>query len=57
MQHYISRRQLLSGLGAGAAALALNRPASAAPAAPVAIGKCKTYGAELVPALDRMFDL
>jgi uncharacterized protein (DUF362 family) len=58
MQNHITRRQLLSGFGAAAAGLALNGRAlgSEAPAAPVAVAKCKTYGAELTPTLDRMFD-
>lgn len=53
----LTRRQLLTG----AAAIAAGRPfaarAAAAPAAPVSIAKCASYDpAELVPALDRMFD-
>jgi uncharacterized protein (DUF362 family) len=53
----LSRRQFLAtsavaGLGAGRFA----RLAHTAPAATVSIAKCDSYGAELVPALDRMFD-
>jgi uncharacterized protein (DUF362 family) len=45
-------------LGAAAAGFALHRPAFAAeaPAPPVAVAKCKTYGPELMPTLERMFD-
>jgi uncharacterized protein (DUF362 family) len=48
-----TRRQFL----AGAAAFCAARPSSAvAPTAPVAIAKCPTYGAELLPALQKMFE-
>ncbi|MFN3325163.1 MAG: DUF362 domain-containing protein [Bryobacteraceae bacterium] len=53
-----TRRQWLGQLSAAAAALgapALLR-ANAAPAAPVAIAKCRDYGREVLPALDRLFD-
>ncbi len=55
MKHDLTRRELLAG--AGAAAL-LARPAlvRAAPTARVAVAKCKTYGPELVPAMEKMFD-
>jgi len=57
MQNCISRRKLLAAVGAAGAGLALRRPALAgAPAAPVSIFRCKTYGPEVVTALDRMFD-
>jgi uncharacterized protein (DUF362 family) len=51
---------LLAGAGAGVGAL-LARPAwsraAAAPAGKVTVGRCKTYDpAELVPALEKMFD-
>ncbi len=50
----ITRRELLAGLGA---TLVAKQPArAAAPAAPVSVAKCKTYGAELLPTLERMFD-
>jgi uncharacterized protein (DUF362 family) len=47
----------LLGAGAGAllAAPALSR-AAAAPTARVTVAKCKTYGPELVPTLEKMFD-
>lgn len=32
------------------------RRAAAAPTAPVAVAKCRTYGSELLPTLNRMFD-
>lgn len=65
----MNRREFLGGLAA-AAAVARGRPGtdcsvhagteesvpSFAPAAPVAISKVKTYGAELLPALETMFD-
>ena len=48
-----TRRQFL----AGAAALCATRPSFAvAPTAPVAVAKCPSYGAELLPALQKMFD-
>jgi uncharacterized protein (DUF362 family) len=54
-----SRREWLTGAGAAAGCL-LTRPtpsfAAAAPAGRVAIGKCKDYGSELVPTLEKMFD-
>lgn len=59
MHNQISRRQLLSTLGMGAAAMCapgVLGSAVAAPAVPVAIGKCKDYGPELLPALEKMFD-
>jgi uncharacterized protein (DUF362 family) len=61
MQNGITRRRVLTSLGAAAAGLGLtdrSRGAeAAAPTAPVAIGKCKTYQpAELVATLDTMFD-
>jgi uncharacterized protein (DUF362 family) len=58
MHHGISRRELLAGLGAAAAGFAASRPAFAAeaPTAPVSVAKCGSYGAELLPTFDRMFD-
>ena len=52
-----TRRQFL----AGAAAICAARPAlleatGAVPTAPVAVAKCPSYGAELMPALQKMFD-
>ncbi len=54
----VSRRQFLVGSSA-VVGLGLTRLvpfARAAPAATVSIAKCDTYGAELVPTLERMFD-
>jgi len=59
MTNDISRRQLLAGAGAAAGSL-LARPAlgfvPTPPTGKVAVGKCKDYGAELLPTLDKMFD-
>jgi len=56
--HELSRRQFLAGstavLGLGVGRLVPF--ARAAPTATVSVAKCDTYGAELVPTLDRMFD-
>jgi uncharacterized protein (DUF362 family) len=55
MPHALTRRQFLAGstvaLGLGARRLLWS-----APAATVSVAKCDTYGAELVPTLERMFD-
>ena len=56
-----SRRQFLKTAAASTASAAawLAAPLSifgAAPATPVAVSKCDSYGPELIPALDRMFD-
>ena len=53
-----SRRQFLKASTASAAAWLAAPPRifGAAPATPVAVSKCDSYGPELVPALDRMFD-
>jgi uncharacterized protein (DUF362 family) len=58
MQKDITRRQWLSGFGVTAASLWVPPAgrAAQAPTAPVAVAKCKTYGAELLPTLERMFD-
>ena len=57
MKQDLTRRELLAGAGAGAL---LARPAwsraAAAPTARVAVAKCKTYGPELVPTMEKMFD-
>jgi len=57
MKHDMTRRQWLAGAGAGAlvAVPGLGR-AAAAPAARVTVASCKTYGPELVPAMEKMFD-
>ena len=54
MTHQTTRRSLL----AGAASSILARPAWAAdaPTAPVALGRCASYGPELLPILTTMFD-
>lgn len=54
----MKRREFLAGLGAAAGLTAL-QPApmrAAAPTAPVAVAKCKTYGAEYVATMEKMFD-
>jgi uncharacterized protein (DUF362 family) len=59
MSTQCTRRQLLIGgaavIGAGYAGRSFGF-AETAPAGKVAIGRCKEYGAEMVPALSRMFD-
>src|SRR5664280_1594843 len=55
----ITRRDLLTraGLAAlGAGVLPLPARAIQSPAAPVALARCPSYGAELLPTLTRMFD-
>jgi len=57
MRQDLTRRELLAGVGAGAL---LARPAWSravtAPKGKVTVGKCKDYGPELVPTLEKMFD-
>ncbi len=57
MKNDLTRRELLAGAGVGAL---LARPAwsraVAAPTGKVAVARCKTYGTELVPAMEKMFD-
>ncbi|HJT87987.1 MAG TPA: DUF362 domain-containing protein, partial [Bryobacteraceae bacterium] len=55
MRNQHTRREWLLRAAAVAAGPGLAR-AAAAPAGTVAVGKCKTYGAELLPALDKIFD-
>ncbi len=59
MNHEISRREWLAGAG-GAAGYLLTQSSRALAAIPptgkVTVGKCKTYGNELVPTLETMFD-
>jgi hypothetical protein len=59
MRQDMTRRELLAGAGAGVGAL-LARPAWSravtAPTGKVAVARCKTYGPELVPTLEKMFD-
>src|SRR5664280_3648073 len=54
----MTRRDLLASttLAAGALLLPRRALASVAPAAPVALARCLSYGAELLPALAKMFD-
>jgi uncharacterized protein (DUF362 family) len=53
----LSRRQFLVGSTAAAALAGRLVPfARALPAAPVSVARCDSYGPELVPTLDRMFD-
>jgi uncharacterized protein (DUF362 family) len=57
MNTNVQRREFLAGLGASG--LSVCQPKllrAAAPTAPVAVAKCKTYGAEFLPALAKMFD-
>jgi len=55
----LTRRRMISALGAAAAGSVL-RPSEARaadlPTAPVAIARCNTYGTELLPTLQTMFD-
>ncbi len=53
-----TRRSVLAGAGALAGSVLLRRTllGAAAPAASVAVAGCRSYGPELVPTLDRMFD-
>jgi hypothetical protein len=55
--HVLSRRQFIATSAvAGLGATRFASWARSAPSATVSIGKCGSYGAELVPTLDRMFD-
>ncbi len=67
MMRDFSRREILklSGMAAAGAVLPVpalpapmqsGRAASSAPAAPVAIGRCRTYGKEMAAVLDDLFD-
>ena len=55
MKPDLTRREWLAGAGAGAL---LARPAwslaPTAPAARVSVARCKTYGPELVPTMEKM---
>ena len=71
MKQLFTRREWLAGTGAAAGYL-LTRPAlsfaaaplpspvyglaAKAPAGRVTVGKCKDYGSDLVPTLQKMFD-
>jgi len=53
----LNRREFLGAVGAaGVHLLQPIKVRAAAPTAPVAIGKCKSYGPEFVAAMDTMFD-
>jgi len=55
----MTRRSLLANTGLaslGAGLLPRTTRATAAPAAPVALARCRTYDAELLPALAKIFD-
>ncbi len=51
----LTRREWMGGV-AGAIALPARMWSAQAPASPVAVAACRTYGAELTPALARLFD-
>src|SRR5674476_363469 len=58
-RHGLSRRQALAGLaslGLTPLLTKLNGFSPQAPTAPVSIGRCQGYGAEVTPTLSRMFD-
>lgn len=57
-QGCLTRRNLLAGAGCAALGGGLSRlvQAAEAPTAPVALARCESYGAELLPALTKMFD-
>ena len=59
MEGYHTRREWLKTVSAASgvylAGSGVSRAASA-PTAPVAFAKCKSYGAELLPTLEKMFD-
>jgi uncharacterized protein (DUF362 family) len=48
----MTRREWIA-VSAGAA---LTRPAFSAPTAPVSVARCRSYGPELLPVMDKMFD-
>lgn len=56
MNTAITRRQLLAGLAWGALQPAAGFSPPAAPASPVAIGRARSYGDDMLAALDCMFD-
>ena len=58
MSMLCSRRRFIQSLGAAATSLCLSDRilGSAPPSAPVAVARCRSYGAEVLPALARMFD-
>ena len=53
----VNRREFLAGCGA--AGLAMLQPArmrASVPTAPVAVARCRSYGAEFLAATEKMFD-
>ncbi len=59
MKKNLNRREFISGVGAAAAGFCLAPPmlgGTSAPASPVAVAKCATYGPDLMPTLAGMFD-
>jgi uncharacterized protein (DUF362 family) len=52
----MTRRDWLAGSVAAALGSALPMRAAEAPTAPVAVARCSSYGTELTPTLNRMFD-
>jgi uncharacterized protein (DUF362 family) len=53
----LNRREFVGGLGATALALGqTQRLRASAPTAPVAVARCKSYGAEFLAATEKMFD-
>lgn len=53
----LNRREFVAGLGAaGLAMVQPPRVRASAPTAPVAIARCKSYGAEFLAATEKMFD-
>jgi uncharacterized protein (DUF362 family) len=51
-----TRRQWLASIAAAGAGLALPTTSKAAPASRVAVARCDSYGTELLPVLETMFD-
>ena len=51
----MNRREFV-GLGSAALAMVPQRLRASAPAAPVAVARCKSYGAEFLAATEKMFD-
>jgi uncharacterized protein (DUF362 family) len=60
MTRMCSRRQWMTAVSGAVAGYAISKPAlraaTPAPTSPVAVAKCTSYGSELLPTLDRMFD-
>lgn len=52
----MGRREFIAGLGAAGLSAVYPSVMRAAPTAPVAVAKCKTYGPEFVATLEKMFD-